>query len=76
MKENNALKEELEKYSNSVGCPEKFIFSVLDANFHGQKHSMLIDGEFDLKEVYHELSDIEKADLIDYFNMENNERTD
>ena len=76
MKANNALKNELEKYNESVGSSEKFIFSVINANFQGKEHSMLIGGEFDLKEVYKELSDLEKADLFDYFNAENNERTD
>ena len=76
MKANNVLKNELEKYSERVGSPEKFIFSVMNANFQDKEHSMLIGGEFDLKEVYSELSDLEKADLIDYFNMEKDERTD
>ena len=76
MKTKSILQQELEEYSEKVGEPDKFIFSVINANFQGERHSMLIDGEFSYKGIDKELSELEKIDLIDYFNMEQNERTD
>lgn len=77
MKDELALKEELEEYVKNV---EKkygdYISFVLNANFEGRQHTMLIEEEVDIKDIYEELSPLEKADLIDYFNMEINGRTD
>lgn len=43
------------------------------ANFDELKHSMLIGGG--LEKIYNDLSDLERADLIDFFNLEKHGRT-
>ena len=43
------------------------------ANFDELKHSMLIGGG--LEKIYNDLSDLERADLIDFFNLERHGRT-
>lgn len=45
-----------------------YISYVLKENLKDSLHTMLIDEECDLTDVYKELSDLEKADLIDFWN--------
>lgn len=44
------------------------------ANLQSLTHKMLVSGELDLVQVYHELSALEKADLYDFWKMEFDER--
>lgn len=69
---NRLYKRELENYAREME-EKKEIFSSSHANFDMFNHNMLVGEE--LEKVYEELSDLEKADLIDYCSLEKNERT-
>lgn len=80
MDKSKAFNKELRKYVKDV---EKnngdFISYVLDANSLDKEHIMLVEGEKFFEEVYNlskkELSPLEKVDLIDYWEMVENGRT-
>ena len=67
----NLYKKELEKYA--MLFDERNVDFQIDANFDDFQHTMLIEGG--LKPIYQELSELEKAELIDFFNLESDERT-
>lgn len=52
-----------------------YISYVLHENFSNNQHIMLVEEKVDMSEIYGELSDLEKADLIDFWNKENNGRS-
>lgn len=76
MKDYIAYKRELKKHIENVEKDKgDYISFVLNANFEGKQHIMLVEKKVDLKDVYKELSDLEYVDLIDYLYMEKNGRT-
>lgn len=69
-----SYKNELEKYISQRESENADYFSRCSyANFNELNHNMLIGEE--LEKIYNDLSDLEKTDLIDFFNLENNART-
>ncbi len=80
MDKSKAFNKELRKYVKDV---EKnngdFISYVLDANSLDKEHIMLVEGKKFFEEAYNlsknELSPLEKVDLIDYWEMVENGRT-
>lgn len=80
MDKNKALNKKLRKYVKDV---EKnngdFISYVLDANSLDKEHIMLVEGKKFFEEACNlsknELSPLEKVDLIDYWEMVENGRT-
>lgn len=66
----NLYRKELQQYASALDG--KNICFESDANFAGFEHSMIVEGE--LEKVYQDLASLEKADLIDFFNLENNGR--
>ena len=60
--------------------PAAFISRVLHANFAGAEHSMKVEGDFEIlnevfKQTHDELEPLLKADLIDYWEIGENGRT-
>ena len=75
MFENQKLARELNKRVKDVEKAHgDYISFVLHANFEDNKHIMLVEGESDLSHIYDELSDLEKADLVDFWKKELDER--
>ena len=66
----NLYKKELKEYASKFDETNSF---QTDANFKGFEHSMIIGD--DLEKVYQDLTDFEKAELTDFFNLERNGRT-
>lgn len=63
------------KIKNVEKLNEDYISYVLHENFSNNQHIMLVEEKVDMSEIYGELSDLEKADLIDFWNKENNGRS-
>ena len=71
----NQYAEELNKRVESVEKKHgDYISYVLSENFSDIHHIMVVEEDFQLEKVYNELKDLEKADLIDYFKKEQDER--
>ena len=51
---------------------EDYVSYVLHENFLDVQHIMLVEEKVDLTDIYQELSDLEKADLIDFWKKEDN----
>ena len=64
-------RHELQKYASAFD--RKNVCFESDANFDDFEHSMIVGGE--LEKVYQDLAPLEKADLIDFFNLESDGRT-
>ena len=67
----NLYKKELEQYALERDAA---ISKLLEGNIAKIKHRMFI-GE-DMEKIYNQLSDLERAELIDFLNLENDGRTD
>ncbi len=74
-------KKALEERMNVVEKEGDKIFSLLSANFEGDRHKMLIGGSVEEfyqnmpKTLIDETSSFEKVDLIDYWNFNEYGRT-
>lgn len=79
MKNNLLLRFKLRKKMRGVEKDaDAFISRVLHANFNGEQHSMKVEGDTAFTETfsqtYDELEPLVKADLADYWKIEENGR--
>ena len=74
MKRNGYAKELIEKVKIVEKKHGDYISYVLNENFSDIQHIMVVEEDFKLDQVYDDLKDLEKADLIDYFKKEQDER--
>ena len=68
-------KQALEKYARDFdmkNCDN--FFYLVDEIFSGSQHNMFVGKEELFKQTFDDFSDLEKADLIDYFSMESDGR--
>ncbi len=72
IRKNKYAKELWTKVKNVEKFYGDYISYVLNENFSNDEHIMLMREDVDLSKIYDQLSDLEKADLIDFWNKESN----
>ena len=71
----NEYKKELKNYVKKIEKENTRHFSCIsDEIFSGKQHNMFVGKEKLLQNTFDDFSDLEKADLIDFFVLENNGR--